>query len=149
MAIHTCVVCGKDFEIRGAGKACPDCRQQYRKEYRAKWLAANPTYMREYNARYLSKATEAKRRGYKPTPEEQQTMPETLAPLPTMDVKIGVQTVTLTQCFKMDMRALHLPCGRREECYQSPRCPYIPDSVIPQSHRWNEHPSERKRKSCK
>ena len=45
-------------------------------------------------------------------------------------VKMAMAKPEMQFCERMGVRALNLPCGKREECFQKPKCKRVPAGMV-------------------
>lgn len=133
LKVKICPICKKEFEYTGFAKFCIDCRAAARKMTRKQWEEANADYYADRKSTRTKAYSSASRPTVTQPPQSVVVPPpiqrglKSIDELETSTMTIGGQEVTVYHCHKMQLKAMNLPCGKREECYLNPRCPFIPE----------------------
>ena len=134
--MKTCVDCGKALADSSRSVRCEKCRDIHTKKLvkannkrnHATWYEKpdnrerQKQKSREYYEANREKCKEYQRQYY----QNKLKLRRKLKQLSSYDIEVDGKKITLYECVRIRVKAAHLPCGERWECFEPERCPLVP-----------------------
>lgn len=93
------------------------------RQQNAAWREKNRELKRQIDARYREK--------FRDKINEQARLRRSMSDLDMFEVLVGEIKVTLYHCERLSLKAKHLPCGDRWQCWDKQPCKHIPKGKTP------------------
>lgn len=142
MPTKTCAMCGSEFFTRSHTDYCDECRPIRIKQYKAEYYAKNPDKAKRrsslYRVQYPEKVKATNRAYYMKNRElilakAALKYRKKVSTLETTEVEVDGQKITLYTCDRLKIKAAHLPCGDKWECWDKKKCRHVPEGKEPKT----------------